>query len=44
MGKKHKGELPKPTEDIKVEKPVFKDTLSKMIKKKIDPPSKESKK
>ncbi len=28
--------LLKPTEDIKVEKPMFKDTLAKMIKKKLD--------
>ncbi|MBS7787657.1 hypothetical protein KIH23_10140 [Flavobacterium sp. CYK-55] len=36
---KNKGneEIPKPTEDIKVDKPRFNDTLSAMIKKKVDP-------
>lgn len=43
MAKTKKGELPKPTEDIRVEKPVFKDTLAKMIKKKPPEPPKESK-
>ncbi|NHM08337.1 hypothetical protein G4D82_14000 [Flavobacterium sp. CYK-4] len=30
-------EIPRPTEDIKVDKPRFNDTLSAMIKKKVDP-------
>jgi len=34
--KKDKDEIPKPTEDIKVDKPRFNDALSAMIKKKPD--------
>ena len=37
-------EIPRPTEDIRVEKPVFKATLSAMIKKKPTEPQKKSKK
>jgi hypothetical protein len=37
-------EIPRPTEDVKVEKPKFKDTLSAMIKKKPDSNTKGQKK
>ena len=37
-------EIPRPTEEIKVDKPKFKDTLSAMIKKKPPEPQKKSKK
>lgn len=37
-------EIPKPTEEVKVDKPKFKDTLSAMIKKKPTEPPNKSKK
>ena len=37
-------EIPKPEQDIRVEKPKFKDTLSKMLNKKPPEPQKKSKK
>lgn len=37
-------EMERPTEDVRVEKPVFKSTLSAMIKKKPDNLSNEKKK
>lgn len=44
MAKSKEENIPKPKEDIKVEKPVFKDTLAKMIKKKPPETPKEPKK
>lgn len=37
-------EMERPTEDVRVEKPVFKSTLSAMIKKKPPEPQNKSKK
>ncbi len=42
--KQQNDKLEKPTEDIKVEKPAFKNTLASMIKKKPDDPSSKKKK
>lgn len=39
--KQQNDEIPKPTEEIRVDKPKFKDTLASMIKKK--PPESQNK-